>query len=371
MPKLIFTNTKNSDMYYAVGVDVHDPFFYLDLGEKKYVFLDYVDIGFFEEKNKNSNIETVALNPLLQDITQLNIEGTAIQKLAYLILQRYGALETVIEVSNNLPLDLADFLRSHNAQLDVQVSLYPERDRKTSEEIRKIKESIKKTYSAFSLIENILRDSKIVGDEIFYNNRLLTSEFLKIETEKLLLERDMVCSEGFIISSGEQTVMPHHVGSGPIRPHMPIICDIFPRDRESGYFADITRTYFKGEPSAEILRIYETVLSVQKMAIESVRPGVTGKEIYDKCVQAFLVDGFHVGEKGFVHGTGHGLGLDVHELPYVNKSAEKPLEVGNVVTIEPGLYYPGIGGVRIEDDVLVTEDGCENLVDYNKELLIF
>lgn len=370
MPKVVYDSTRNSDVLYAVRTHILDPFFLVDTGSKKYVFLDRRDLGIFLERNKNSDMEGVLINPLLKEAEKLHESDDSFHNFALYLFQKYDLVGKPIEVPANFPFPLADFLRARGVELIPKIPLYPERAQKSSAELKAIRESIQKTEKAFALIEQILKDSSVKGASVIYHEELLTGELLKREVERLLLEEDMINSEGIIISSGAQTAIPHHPGQGPLKAHKPIVCDIFPRSRATGYFADITRTYVKGAPSAELQKMYEAVWKAQEVAMKAVRPGVKAAEVHRVATQVLLDLGYDAGEKGFVHSTGHGVGLDVHEEPRLGEKSESELKVGNVITIEPGLYYPEIGGVRVEDVVLVTEQGFENLVHHPKEWVI-
>ncbi len=394
MPKLLFAgNSKDSDMFYAVRVPIVDPFFYLDTGEQKYVFLDHREYGVFKEYQEKAmgsfpsvgmtEIELVLANPLMEESVRLRQDfgatsarsssaqhASTTSLLAYLILEKYGLADQPIEVSNNLPLEMADFFRSKGVQLVVKNPFFPERLIKTAQESEAIRDALVRTQHAYTYIEEVLRTSTIEGDVIMYRGEALTSETLKKEVEQILLSYDMTNDEGIIISCGHHAAIPHHRGSGFIRPHQTIICDIFPRHRETGYFADMTRTYVKGTPSEDIAKMYAAVLEAQERAIEQVKPGVIMGDVHQGCIDIFLGKGYHAGDKGFTHGTGHGLGLDIHEFPYVRSKSASVFEPGHVVTIEPGLYYPEIGGVRIEDVVVVTQGGCRNLTEYHKNYVI-
>ncbi len=180
-------------------------------------------------------------------------------------------------------------------------------------------------------------------------------------------------AEETIVSCGEDTSNPHGTTSGPLRANAPIILDIFPRSKKKRYFADMTRTVLWGEASEKLKEMYETVFEAQKKALSMVKAGVQAAEIHAAVCDLFEARGYHTyrsGSKaGFTHSTGHGVGLDIHELPGVGESSFL-LEAGNVITIEPGLYYPGIGGIRLEDMVLVTEKGCENLTRLEKKFVL-
>lgn len=367
MPKVIFASTKDSDMRYAVKTPITSSFFYIETRGKKYALLDKVDLGIIP---KNLRIKSVPLNPLSLEVKKLKFRTSDRNKLAYAIFKKYKLLDRRVEVSIHFPLDMADFLRKYGAKLTPTFPFFPERAVKTKGEIGYIKEGLTHTKSAFRVIENVLRRSKIKKNRIYYRNKILTSEFLKQEAEKALIEKGMFDLLGMIISSGEQTAIPHHTGTGPILPHQPIVCDIFPRHRASGYFSDMTRTYVKGKPSSEIQRMYMAVLKAQLAAFKKIHAGVSAKEIYDTAAEVILKNGYHVGDSGLVHGLGHGVGLDIHEKPSLKPHSEDILEAENVITIEPGLYYPEIGGVRIEDLILVTKTGCQNLTNYSKRLAI-
>jgi Xaa-Pro aminopeptidase len=172
-----------------------------------------------------------------------------------------------------------------------------------------------------------------------------------------------------IISCGEDSAIPHIRGSGPLREGESIILDIFPQDEETGYTADMSRTVVRGEPSDRIREMFEAVLGAQALAMTLVRPGVTGAEVHGKVVDYFKDRGFESNTTGFIHNLGHGVGLDVHELPVLGPGGGE-LAAGNVITLEPGLYYPGKGGVRLEDMGVVTADGFRDLTRMPREFRI-
>jgi Xaa-Pro aminopeptidase len=180
-------------------------------------------------------------------------------------------------------------------------------------------------------------------------------------------------AEETIVSCGKDTANPHGNTDGPLKANAPIILDIFPRSKKKRYFADMTRTVLYGEASEELKKMYETVLAAQKKAFGMVKPGVKAADVHNAICDLFEEHGYDTyrsGSKaGFIHSTGHGVGLDIHELPSVGEN-EALLEAGNVITIEPGLYYPEIGGIRLEDMVLVTENGCQNLTGLEKRFVL-
>ncbi len=181
-----------------------------------------------------------------------------------------------------------------------------------------------------------------------------------------------------IVAGGTQSAEPHEEGKGPLQPCHPIVIDIYPRSKNTGYFADMTRTVCIGEPSAKLQQMYETVLAAQQLAIAMVAPDVSCIDIQNAVEQHFKRAGYETRgagtefpfAEGFVHGVGHGVSKELHDKPRIGRNSKDILQVGDVVTIEPGLYYKNIGGVRIEDLILVTEDGPKNLTRFPKSLII-
>ncbi len=204
----------------------------------------------------------------------------------------------------------------------------------------------------------------------------LTSEWLKRRIGQVFTEHDMIADE-FIVSHGPQSAIGHEMGSGQIRADEPIVIDLWPRDRETSCYADMTRTYVVGEPPAALVEFHRLVHQALEDAIAAIKPGVPGRDVFVGTCEFFQQHGYRTAlskepgevlEDGFNHGLGHGVGLEVHEEPGMGFASRDPLEAGDVVTVEPGLYSPGFGGCRLEDLVLVTADGAENLTDYPYDL---
>jgi len=185
----------------------------------------------------------------------------------------------------------------------------------------------------------------------------------------------MVTDE-FIVSHGPQSAVGHDMGSGPISPGEPVVIDLWPKDIETACYADMTRTYVVGEPPEEIVRYHTLCKEALDRSLGAIRSGVPGSEVFELVCELFHEAGEptllskkpgEVLEDGFYHGLGHGVGLEIHEAPWIGRAPDE-IAAGDVVTVEPGLYKHGYGGVRLEDLVLVTDDGVENLTDYPYEL---
>lgn len=370
MPRLHYANTENADMFYMLGARVPDPFFMLEIGRERVAFLNKLEIGAFHEHNRVRTLRAKPIEPLWKEARQAAQKGSVGGKIAFVLLKRHKLLKRAIVVPSAFPLDIADHLRSRGVRLKIEEPFVPERVRKNKKEIAYIHDNLRHISAAFSLIERILRTSRIKDGKLILRGKVLTSEYIKEQVEKFLFRKGMEDIEGMIISSGAQAAMPHHKGSGPIRANATIICDIFFRNRKNRYFGDMTRTYVKGSPSKKILAMQDAVARAQDAALSKIKAGMSAKEVYGASAKAIRDAGFDVGNKGYIHGLGHGVGLELHEAPYASPNSPHILEVGNILTVEPGLYYPHIGGVRIEDVVVVTANGYKKLSAHHRDLVI-
>lgn len=279
-----------------------------------------------------------------------------------------------LEVPSTFPLGLADQLRRLRIRMSAKSDpFWPEREFKTEEEVRFIGDSLRAAEMGMEAGIDAVRRSQIRKNGYLYlDGTRLTSDILKRIINTTIMAQGYVPSHT-IVASGGQCVDPHNQGSGPIRANTSIIMDIFPRSQKTGYFGDITRTVVRGRASDRLKHAYYCVERGQEIAFRRIRDGANAYEIHNEILNYFKAEGFDTGVvkgrmQGFFHGTGHGLGLDIHELPSFGLRNKNALRRGNVVTVEPGLYYEGMGGVRLEDVVIVTKTGCKNLVGIPKRL---
>ena len=239
---------------------------------------------------------------------------------------------------------------------------FPARAIKTPAEQAGIAEGNRAASAGFATVERILRESTIQGAFVRWKGKVLTAEQLQAEVHKAVSDAGGINDHGIILAPGDQAVDCHCTGSGPVRAHETLVVDIFPRNRATWLYGDMTRTYVKGKASPERRRMIRTVLGAHQAALKALRAGATGAEVYFAAANFIKAAGYVTENRkgtyvGFFHGLGHGLGYDVHEEPSLSFRNEKPLLPGHVVTIEPGLYYPGLGGCRFEDVALVTKTG--------------
>jgi Xaa-Pro aminopeptidase len=250
-----------------------------------------------------------------------------------------------------------------------EAPFFPKRVVKTPEELDAIRASNRAAAAGFKAVEKILAAAEIrAGNFLWFEGKKLTAERLRAAIERATLDAGALNVAGLIAAPGDQAVDCHAEGAGPVRANELIVVDIFPRSASTGYYGDMTRTYLKGKASPAQRKLVKTVRDAQLLALSLIKPGIAGVKVHEAVQKFFEERGYKTArnaqngfEEGFFHGLGHGLGLDVHEDPGLNTRGVKPLVAGNVVTVEPGLYYIGTGGCRIEDNVVVTDGGCELL----------
>ena len=272
-------------------------------------------------------------------------------------------------------LELADKLRAEGVEIVVDRDLFESRRRsKNATEVAGLRRAQRACEAALDVAREMLRNAT-AADTLVLDGEPLTVERIKLEVERAFSAHGAAADE-FIVSHGAQTAIGHEMGSGAILPDEPIVFDLFPRDRETGVFSDMTRTYVVGTPSDEIVEYHRLCKAALEQTTAATRPGVNGKELMKMCCDLFAAHGHktpltkepgEVIETGFFHGLGHGVGLEVHEKPWISRSGDD-LVPGDVITLEPGLYRAGYGGVRLEDILLVTEDGAEVITQYPYDL---
>jgi Xaa-Pro aminopeptidase len=273
---------------------------------------------------------------------------------------------TKIQIPTDFPAGLyQDLLKKKVKVTILKKPICSERKVKREDEIAKLRKSQQAAVASMKAAIDRIGSAKIgKNDTLYIGREILTSEKVRQLVHKTLIDHDCAGVET-IVAGGDQGTDPHERGHGPLFAGQSIILDIFPRSEKTGYWGDMTRTVCRGPANPELKKLYNAVKAAQAAALRAVKPGICADDIHKVCIDLFEKRGFKTGEDngthvGFIHGTGHGVGLDIHELPRVGRSGEI-LEVGNVITIEPGLYYPGLGGVRIEDTVVVTEKGYRYL----------
>jgi Xaa-Pro aminopeptidase len=222
----------------------------------------------------------------------------------------------------------------------------------------------------------LLRRAEIDGDELLLDGEQLTVERVKADLNLVFAAHDTTADE-YIVAPGAQGAVGHDMGSGPIRPNTPLVVDIFPRDNATAVYTDMTRTFVVGDVPGDVREWHRLCKEALDAAVADIRAGVEARSVFDHTCDIFEAAGEPTqrtkkpGEElanGFFHGLGHGVGLEVHEAPSMGRLANKTLVAGDVVTVEPGLYRAGYGGVRLEDIALVTDGGAEVITEYPYDL---
>ena len=366
--------------YHLSGFLAPDPVIVLQAAGKKHLVVSSMEYGRAKREARADEVISFDELDVMNLARELKSGGRALAAAAASLLERLGATNSPVAVPPDLGVVYADELRARGLTVTPDAKLFASMRRvKTEEEISYIEKTQRAVEEACAHAVDILKESEVAEDgTLVYGGEPLTSERLRFEIDSELLRRNCVAS-GTITAGGPQAADPHERGSGPLRAGESIILDIFPADKTTRYYADMTRTFVKGEPSPELHRMHDAVLESQEAALAMIGPGVNGRDVHKKVSDVLHEAGYETlvhdqkpGEpltEGFIHGTGHGVGLEIHESPRVSV-ADEELVPGDVVTVEPGLYYPEIGGVRIEDLVVVTEDGSHNLTNFPKEFRI-
>lgn len=357
-----FGSSRDADMRYLTRFITSDPFIYFKKpGQQGVIVVSAMEAGrASREASAAVMTRTQAGFPEI-----LNKEKDLYRATAAMIA---GLAGKKIVVPPNFPVALAHAL-SEQCTISVDKgTVLDMRAQKSRHEILMMKNVQKITQKAMERAVSLIRNSVVKKGVLSFDKKPLTAERVRFSMHSLLLQYG--CSAvDTIVSCGEDTAIPHITGTGPLKPDEPIVIDLFPVNEKSGYYADMTRTVVKGEPSAEILAMYDALRQAKQVAVSQVKAGVPGSDIHQAVVDLFKDLGYESNTSGFIHNLGHGVGLQIHELPTVGP-AGKALATGNVITVEPGLYYPGIGGVRLEDIGAVTARGFDNFTVFSEDLVV-
>jgi Xaa-Pro aminopeptidase len=369
LPPLLYADTATStDQLWFSRVEVHDPFIAFGVGGQRISVQSALEYG---RVVKARTFDLVLPLEEWRERAEKRWPNRPVGP-AEIIVELARAHRTrAFRVPDDFPASL--FVRLRELGLELTLAggpLFPEREVKSPAEAAAIRDGNRLSAAGFAVAEKILRQSRIRGGQLIHAGRPLTSEHLRFAIESAILEQGGNAGGSTIVAGGDQACDPHNRGSGPLRAHELIIIDIFPRVTKTGFFGDMTRTFLRGEASDAQRKLVAAVRAAQRAALKEIRTGVDGRTVHQRVVATFAAAGFVTqrtpqGSVGFFHGTGHGLGLAVHELPRMSPTVSMALKKGSVVTVEPGLYYPGLGGCRIEDVVQVTDRAPKMLSRYH------
>ncbi len=350
------SSERDADLRYAVRMVVPDPFLWVEKGGRTYAVFSALEV---DRARRTAHVDTVI--PAEELVREERKRSDPVELL--LALARRLRFR-VIDVPESFPFGVAARAEKRGLRLRVrQGPFFPERQQKSDEEIGWITDALRIAEAGMECAREILQASRPDARGILrWNGEDLTSERLRGEIEAVIALRGGI-AEHSIVAGGVQACDPHEQGSGPLRAGEAIVIDLFPRSQASGYFGDLSRTFVKGEPSEPLQRLYDAVAKGKQWVLGEMREGADGRALHRRLVRRFTQEGYPTERRGgrwvgFFHGTGHSLGLEIHEPP---RFAAGRFRSGQVMTVEPGLYYPDIGGVRLEDLVIIEKEGVRNL----------
>ncbi len=361
---LIYADTVRSpELRHEIPLSVPDPFLYVERNGSRHAVVSALELPRLRELE---GLEVQTPDEYGQD--ELRRSGKSTREIRDILLVRIctalGVRSAV--VPGGFPVDVADNLRANGIEITPDGEHFDRRRRvKNDRELAGIRRAQKSAEAGMEAARRLLR----TGTPI-------TVEQIKAALQEQFAAHDSIC-ETPIVSHGWQSAIGHHEGEGAIAEGQPVVIDLFPRDRATGCYADMTRTYVIGQAPDELREWHRLSKDALDRALAEIRPGVTGRSLFDGTCEVFEAAGYTTQrtkeegkplEEGFIHSLGHGVGLEVHEEPSLGMLGTDELVAGDVVSVEPGLYRPGFGGCRLEDLVLVTADGCENLTDFPYEL---
>jgi Xaa-Pro aminopeptidase len=372
----MFADTYRSpELRHEVPIGIPDPFLYAEQDGVKHIAIGSMEIPRLAELNlfELHPAEAYGSDELRRAGGLSHSEIT--KEVSVRAVKDLGITSAV--VPDSFPLWLADRLRAEGIELTVDATFFDDRRRvKTEAELAGIRRAQRAAEAGMDAARDLLRRAAPNGNGVEVDGELLTVERVKAAMSQVFAAHGTTADD-FIVAPGPQAAVGHDMGSGPIEAGVPIVIDIWPRDNESFMFCDMTRTFVVGDVPEDVQKWHALTKEALDRAISEIKDGADGRAIFDGTCEIFEAAGEPTQRTkeagttladGFFHGLGHGVGLEVHEEPGMGLSTKDPLRAGDVVTVEPGLYRQGYGGVRLEDLVLVTHDGAENLTQYPYDL---
>ncbi|HEV3234174.1 MAG TPA: Xaa-Pro peptidase family protein [Candidatus Dormibacteraeota bacterium] len=366
---LLFGDSRNPTLSWRTGFIAPDPVVYIEVDGKGTLLVSAMELG---RARKEASAGAIRSYDEFSFSARYREGGErhAYAGMVLALLAEAGVDR--VRVQPDFPVALARAIEAGDVVVDADQPLFEsERRRKRPDELDAIQASQAAAQAGLTVARELLRDAEVREGKLYHGGEPLTSAAVKSVIEVELLRLGCDTPEGTIVAGGPDAADPHVDDSGHLNAGEAVIVDIFPQGKKSRYFGDITRTFVPGEPREDWLRMYDAVHAARAAALEQLRAGVSGREAHLAVCRTLYEAGFSTLVEGFqregvptmIHGTGHGVGLEIHEAPRVS-DVDIELQEGDVVTIEPGLYSPEIGGVRLEDIVVVTKDDYRSLTDY-------
>lgn len=362
---LFHSDSSDPDMLYFSRFDAFDPYLAFSVGKKRYGVA--ADMEFNRMTTESAFDKVLLLSEIRKGAARrFKLPQNKMPNLAQLVqhLAKLYKIQTFL-ISSRFPAGLAFDLKKAGLKLKVAgpEGLFPQREIKTADEIEALRKGNLGSAAGFRAVAKTLAESKTRNGKLIHQGKILTAERLRELIAQAALEKGSIALHT-ITAPGDQAVDCHNAGYGPIRAGELIVIDIFPRRPDDGYWGDMTRTFLKGKASDAQKRLVRTVKKAHALSIEMIKPGASGSKVHLAVEDFFTKEGYETTKdsselEGFFHPLGHGIGLQVHESPVLHAKADWRFKKGMVVTTEPGLYYRGLGGVRIEDVVHLIPGGNE------------
>jgi Xaa-Pro aminopeptidase len=384
VPPLLFyaDGYKFPDVYHVTRFLSPDPIIALEDGDEVIVVANSLEEGRVRKQSRATSV----FNIDAFGAKEFSAQGVDREDLDANVIARFLASRDTkrVRVAPYFALGMAERLRGLGIDVVIAGDLGERRRAKRKDEVDALEQTQRATEDAWARgVDAITRASVNADGTLQLDGAVFTAERLRAIVEGRLLELGCT-SEGAIVAPGPQAADPHMIGTGPLRAKQAIVMDIFPQHKVTRYYADMTRTVSKGDPGDEIRKMYDVVKHAQDEGIKALRPGITGRQVHELVEDIIWAAGYDTlrpGQqrakagngalpRGFIHGTGHGVGLEIHEAPSVGRGGSQPLAVGDVVTVEPGVYDPEIGGVRLEDMLVITETGSHDLTRAPRQLIV-
>ena len=377
MPKenllIVADSERNADMLYAVRSFVSDPFIWFSRGTQPYVVIHDIEFDRIRAEVKHCRAPRYSKYERQVERAQGGDTVSFGQVLVRVLSEHRIRKVTVAE---SFPLGLAKHLRNQRIKVKLRPgSFFPDRAWKAADEVNKVNAAVVMAEVGMAEGLHALKRARPArGRRLMLNHAPLTAERLRGIIDTAILQAGGTPNRT-IVACGRQGSDPHQRGYGSLFANQPIVIDIFPRSQRTGYYGDVTRTVVRGKATEFVRGMFRAVHEAQVQATDACRDGQPAREVHAVAEKVFRTAGFKTARRnghleGFFHGTGHGIGLEIHESPRISRQSRDTLRAGHLVTIEPGLYYPEVGGVRLEDVLEVTRRGTRNLTKLEKQLEI-
>lgn len=369
-------SVKNANMYYLSGFLAPDPFVYVKrVDEEPLIVVSQMELARAKKESGVKDVHSYFEYAYMRIVKSDSDPKMGVMKFVAAVAKKELGKGEAIYVPHSSSVVLVDVLRHEGLKVKPMFDVVEKaRETKERDEIEAIK-SVQRTVeeAASNAIELIAKAEVGAGERLFYREggRKIPLMAGKVRSvfDHTFIDRGCIAEEETIIASGPGGADPHYSGKADdvLKANQPIVLDVFPRNIRRRYVSDMTRTIVKGRASKAVKRMFETVQKTKDAAIDAIKAGVSGTEMQSLCYNMLEKAGYQTirggkqVSKGYIHGLGHGIGLEVHEGPRMAELNDNPLEEHNIVTVEPGLYDPEIGGVRLEDVVEVTKAGCVDL----------